>query len=95
MSALLEDARYEIKIAVDAGLQGEALVDAIVARLCWRIGGQTHHWPLIDKPRRDNAIRQDYASGLSLNAIAKKHGVSRKTVENIVGGLNAVDPETD
>jgi Mor family transcriptional regulator len=85
MSALLEDVRYEVAIAVDAGLQGPALVDAIIARLCWRIGGQTIHWPMTDRLRRDGEIRRDFDGGMAPNAIAKKHGVSRKTVENVVG----------
>jgi len=83
VSVLLEDVRGEIAIAIDAGLQGQALADAIVARLCWRIGGQTLYWPRTDNQRRASAIRADAAAGLAPNEIAKRHGVTRRTVEII------------
>jgi len=85
VSALLEDVRYEIAIAVDAGLQGPDLVDAIVTRLCRRIGGQAINWPMVDRRQRNAAIRRDSESGMKANEIARRHGVSRKTVNNIIG----------
>lgn len=84
MSALLEDVRFEIRVAVDAGLQGQALEDAIIDRLCRRIGGQTVHWPMADRLKRAHEIRESFASGMSPRTIAKQYGVSHRTVENAI-----------
>lgn len=88
MSQLLEDVRHEVA-AAQTGLRGEDLEDAIVDRLCWRIGGQTVYWPMVDRRQRNAAIRRDRESGMALSDIARRHGVSRKTVENI---LKAQEP---
>ena len=82
MSELLDAARFEIAAVIQSGLQGQALADAIVARLCWRLGGQTLYWPRTDNQRRASAIRADAAAGLAPNEIAKRHGVTRRTVES-------------
>lgn len=81
MSALLDEVKYEIGIVVDAGLQGQALIEAIADRLCRRIGGQTVYWPRADREQRARNVREDLAAGISPNEIARRHGISRKTVE--------------
>lgn len=86
MSALLADVRFEIRVAIDAGLQGRALEDAIIDRLCRRIGGQTIHWPMADRSKRADEIREAFTNGMAPRAIAKKYGVCHKTVENVLEG---------
>lgn len=85
--SLLEDARYEIKIAIDAGLTDDALADAIIDRFCRYFGGQTIYWPRAASARRARAICQARKGGLPINQIARQHGVSRRTVERMGSGF--------
>ena len=91
MSDLLTDVRFEIQIAIDAELTGEALANAIIARLCRRIGGGVIHWPKKDRFARNGAIFSDAKAGFSRPEIARRNDVTLRTVDRVLryGGPQA------
>jgi len=73
-------ARYAIRSAINTGKVGDDLVDEAVFMLCSEFGGDRVYWPKYDKAARNNAILMDRAAGYSLDMIADRNDVDRRTV---------------
>ena len=86
MSDVLTEARNEVAAAVESGLGGRALVDAIMLRLCRRIGGNSVYWPRVDVAARNAAMRGDLAAGFGRDEVCRRNGVSRKTLDKVLDG---------
>lgn len=77
-------ARNAIKSAIDTGKVGDELVDEIVFLLCSEFGGDRVYWPKYDRQARNKAILNDRAAGYSLDMIADRNEVSRRTVVEVL-----------
>lgn len=84
MSDILTDARQAIMDALASGDLGESLVDRIIANLCIRIGGAAPYWPKADAEARNRAMLRDRAAGFGFDEIARRNGVTTKTVRRVL-----------
>lgn len=84
MSDILADARHAVMEAIATGERGEPLVDRIIANLCLRIGGGAPYWPKADVKARNRSIHRDRAAGFGFDEIARRNGVTTKTVRRVL-----------
>jgi DNA-binding NarL/FixJ family response regulator len=81
LRSAVHDALYRVAVRAGAGeIAAIEAADAECAALDAEFGAARHYWPAQNNGARQRAIAQDLAAGLDPNAVALKHGVSRKTV---------------